>query len=85
MILVRSEGEPLTLSEVHNPKKNSAEIKRIEAIGGRLYHERVGHPKLNPAYVNIAVSRAMYVCRYFKKFLKLNAQRRCIFQEQGIY
>jgi len=59
MILSRTDGEVLTLTEVHNPKKNVDEGARVEAVGGRLFHDRVGHPKLNPAYVSIAVSRAI--------------------------
>jgi serine/threonine protein phosphatase PrpC len=59
MILGRKDGDVSVLTEVHNPKKNPNEGKRIEEVGGRLYHDRVGHPKLNPNFVNIAVSRAM--------------------------
>jgi serine/threonine protein phosphatase PrpC len=52
-------GEAHSLCAVHNPKRNPDEVKRVEAVGGRIYNERLAHPALNPAYFNIAVSRAV--------------------------
>jgi len=58
LVLCRK-GEGIPLSEVHNPKKNKKEGERVEKEGGRIYHDRVGHPRLNPGFVNIAVSRSI--------------------------
>ncbi|KAL6060122.1 protein-serine/threonine phosphatase [Balamuthia mandrillaris] len=44
---------------VHNPAKNPLEITRIEKVGGRLYHNRLAHPNLNPAYFSLGVSRSI--------------------------
>jgi serine/threonine protein phosphatase PrpC len=48
---------PLTI--LHNPQKNPDEKERIVSSGGRLYHDRLAHPVLNPAFFNIAVSRSI--------------------------
>lgn len=58
MTLVRG-GKAIPLLPVHNPKRNEDECKRVEAAGGRLWHGRVAHPALNPAYFSIAVSRSI--------------------------
>jgi len=52
-------GTAVNLTTLHNPSKNPSEAKRVVAAGGRLYHNRVGHPHLNATYFNIAVSRAI--------------------------
>eukprot|EP00005_Dracoamoeba_jomungandri_P000480 CAMPEP_0174252490 /NCGR_PEP_ID=MMETSP0439-20130205/1938_1 /TAXON_ID=0 /ORGANISM="Stereomyxa ramosa, Strain Chinc5" /LENGTH=290 /DNA_ID=CAMNT_0015333035 /DNA_START=12 /DNA_END=881 /DNA_ORIENTATION=+ len=49
----------ITLSEVHNPSRNKAEIERVTSAGGVIFRERVGHPLINPAIMSIAVSRAV--------------------------
>jgi len=48
-----------TLTEVHNPKRNNAEVTRITNAGGRIWHGRLGHPKINPQVLSLAVSRAI--------------------------
>lgn len=58
MVLARA-GKALPLLPVHTPKRNEDESKRVEAAGGRLWHGRVAHPTLNPAYFSIAVSRSI--------------------------
>ncbi|EPY37160.1 protein phosphatase 2C [Strigomonas culicis] len=52
-------GTPVVLTEKHNPHSNPTEAERILAAGGRLAGRRVGHPKLNPRAVSLAVSRAL--------------------------
>ncbi|KAL6080501.1 PPM-type phosphatase domain-containing protein [Balamuthia mandrillaris] len=49
----------ITLSEVHNPKRNPEEGERVKKVGGTLFQDRVGHPVFNPAIMSIAVSRAI--------------------------
>jgi len=50
----------IALSTLHNPAKNYLEGKRVEKVGGIITRSnRVGHPSLNYAYTNIAVSRAI--------------------------
>lgn len=46
-------------SECHNPKKNPAEAERVTAAGGVIWQYRLGHPIFNPAFLSLAVSRAM--------------------------
>lgn len=58
MVIAR-QGKALPLLPVHTPKRNEDEVKRVEAAGGRLWHQRVAHPALNPAYFSIAVSRSI--------------------------
>jgi len=58
-LILSKEGKAHSLCPVHNPKRNPEEVKRIEAAGGRMYNDRLAHPALNPAYFNIAVSRAV--------------------------
>ena len=52
-------GTSVELTTVHNPAKNPNESERVEQAGGKIYHSRVGHPCLNHAYFNLAISRAM--------------------------
>jgi len=47
------------LTELHNLKQNEAEAKRIAAVGGRVWHSRLGHPKLNPRVCSLAISRSI--------------------------
>mmetsp|Transcript_31422 Transcript_31422/g.57714 ORF Transcript_31422/g.57714 Transcript_31422/m.57714 type:complete len:455 (-) Transcript_31422:68-1432(-) len=57
-----SDGRPpsyLILSELHCLSRNSSERSRVEAAGGRIFKDRLGHPKLNPRFASLAVSRAM--------------------------
>eukprot|EP01103_Thecamoeba_quadrilineata_P012565 TRINITY_DN3275_c0_g1_i1.p1 TRINITY_DN3275_c0_g1~~TRINITY_DN3275_c0_g1_i1.p1 ORF type:complete len:338 (+),score=69.28 TRINITY_DN3275_c0_g1_i1:40-1014(+) len=49
----------VNVTTVHNPAKNTDEIVRVQAVGGRLYNNRVGHPHFNVRFFNIAVSRAI--------------------------
>eukprot|EP00927_Polykrikos_kofoidii_P076928 TRINITY_DN73942_c0_g1_i1.p1 TRINITY_DN73942_c0_g1~~TRINITY_DN73942_c0_g1_i1.p1 ORF type:complete len:418 (-),score=76.85 TRINITY_DN73942_c0_g1_i1:349-1458(-) len=52
-------GEHEVLSEVHNMAKNQAERARVEAEGGRVFGTRLGHPRFNPRFASLAVSRAL--------------------------
>lgn len=54
-------GSPdfVVLSEIHNIEKNHSERVRVEAEGGRIYHDRLGHPQFNPQFTSLGVSRAM--------------------------
>ncbi|CAK0860384.1 unnamed protein product [Prorocentrum cordatum] len=47
------------LTEVHRIRGNAAEAARVEALGGRVWKGRVGHPRLNPKFASLAVSRAI--------------------------
>lgn len=47
------------LSELHCLSRNSSERSRVEAAGGRIFNDRLGHPKFNPRFASLAVSRAM--------------------------
>eukprot|EP00930_Biecheleria_cincta_P012734 TRINITY_DN11707_c0_g1_i2.p1 TRINITY_DN11707_c0_g1~~TRINITY_DN11707_c0_g1_i2.p1 ORF type:complete len:333 (+),score=67.83 TRINITY_DN11707_c0_g1_i2:92-1090(+) len=47
------------LTEVHNVRGNPAEADRVIAAGGRLWHRRLGHPKLNPRVCSLAISRSI--------------------------
>lgn len=57
----RPESSPefVLLSEIHNIEKNDSERARVEAEGGRVYHDRLGHPKFNPQFTSLGVSRAL--------------------------
>ena len=52
-------------AELHNPKKNKNEFKRVEAEGGKIYMSRVHHHRLEEGEYGIAVSRAMYLSFFF--------------------
>eukprot|EP00929_Paragymnodinium_shiwhaense_P118847 TRINITY_DN90744_c0_g1_i1.p1 TRINITY_DN90744_c0_g1~~TRINITY_DN90744_c0_g1_i1.p1 ORF type:complete len:446 (-),score=77.66 TRINITY_DN90744_c0_g1_i1:98-1435(-) len=47
------------LSELHNMGRNASERDRVEAVGGRVYRGRLGHPRFNPRFASLAVSRAL--------------------------
>eukprot|EP00928_Gymnodinium_smaydae_P035641 TRINITY_DN25046_c0_g1_i1.p1 TRINITY_DN25046_c0_g1~~TRINITY_DN25046_c0_g1_i1.p1 ORF type:complete len:403 (+),score=49.24 TRINITY_DN25046_c0_g1_i1:40-1209(+) len=50
---------PILLSELHNMSRNEDEKRRVEAVGGRIYRGRLGHPRFNPQFASIAVTRAL--------------------------
>lgn len=58
IVLCRN-GSPVVLTTKHNLSNNSAEMERVKAVGGKIFHNRVGHPKFNPSVVSIAVTRAI--------------------------
>ena len=58
-IVLCREGTPLLLTTKHNCASNPVELERVKACGGRIFHNRVGHPKFNPQLVSLAVSRAI--------------------------
>lgn len=58
IVLCRN-GAPLLLTTKHHLGCNEAEVKRVQACGGRIFHSRIGHPKFNPHLVSLAVSRAI--------------------------
>lgn len=53
------EKEVKTLTEVHHLKRSPAEADRVTAVGGRVWRGRLGHPKISPQVVSLAVSRAI--------------------------
>jgi len=59
IIICGKDGKAITLTEVHNPKRNKSEGERIIQEGGVLFHDRVGHPVIHPSFLSIAVSRAI--------------------------
>ena len=58
-LVLACEGTAIPLAAVHNMKKNPEEIARVSAAGGKVYNNRVGHPKFNPAVISLGVSRAI--------------------------
>jgi len=59
IVLCIEGNKALTLTEVHNPKRNEKEAERVENMGGVLYQGRVAHPVYSPELISIAVSRAI--------------------------
>jgi serine/threonine protein phosphatase PrpC len=51
-------GRAVSLSVPHT-LRNPGERERLVSCGARIYRDRVGHPKYNPAYFSIAVTRAI--------------------------
>jgi len=58
-LIISNNGKAVSLTPVHNPKRNPDEVKRVEGEGGKLYNDRLAHPCLSPMFFNIAVSRAI--------------------------
>lgn len=52
-------GSPVVLSTIHNMRKNANEEERVKEIGGRVHHKRLGHPRYNPSFFSIAVTRSI--------------------------
>jgi len=57
--VICSNGQAFALSEIHNPSKNTEEIRRVQEEGGIILQERLGHPALNANYFNLGISRAI--------------------------
>jgi len=57
-VLGSHDGTYKVLSEIHTPH-NPSETKRVLEAGGRVIHNRIGHPHWNPKYFSLAVSRAI--------------------------
>jgi len=47
------------LTEVHHVKRSASEAQRVSAAGGRVWRGRLGHPKISPQVLSLAVSRAI--------------------------
>jgi len=47
------------LTEVHHLKRSQAEVDRIKGMGGRIWRNRLGHTKISPQVLSLAVSRAI--------------------------
>ncbi|CAE7919406.1 spnA [Symbiodinium necroappetens] len=47
------------LTEVHHCKRSHSESQRIQDLGGRVWHGRLGHPKISPQVLSLSVSRAI--------------------------
>eukprot|EP00796_Vickermania_ingenoplastis_P007278 gene7278-5122_t len=58
IVLCRN-GSPVVLTTKHNLLNNSSEMERVKAVGGKIFHHRVGHPKFNPSVVSLGVTRAI--------------------------
>merc|ERR1739848_450865 len=58
-IVLCRDNTALPLCKIHSLKKNPDEITRVESAGGRIWKQRLGHPKYNPALISLGVSRAM--------------------------
>ncbi|KAK7198772.1 protein phosphatase 2C-like protein [Novymonas esmeraldas] len=50
---------PVVLTVRHNIASNPKEEERVRSVGGKVCHNRVGHPNYNPAVVSLAVTRAI--------------------------
>lgn len=58
-IVLSRGGQPLVMSTIHNMNKNPAEEDRVKEAGGRVFQKRLGHPRFNPQFLNIAVTRSI--------------------------
>lgn len=58
-IVLSRNGEAVVLTTKHTLGSNDAEVARVKAGGGRIFHSRIGHPKFNPMLVSLGVSRAI--------------------------
>jgi integrin-linked kinase-associated serine/threonine phosphatase 2C len=58
-IVLSRGGKAELLTTKHHLSANESEGARIRAVGGRIFHSRVGHPKFNPCLVSLAVTRAI--------------------------
>ena len=47
------------LSAIHNMQKNTSEEVRVKGLGGVIHNKRLGHPKINPHLMNLAVTRSI--------------------------
>lgn len=58
-VILCRENRPLVLTVKHNLKDNQSEVDRLKSVGGKIFHNRVGHPKFNPSVMSLAVTRAI--------------------------
>ena len=58
-IVMSRGGRAELLTTKHHLSCNPSEVQRVKAVGGRIHHNRVGHPRFNPQLVSLAVSRAV--------------------------
>jgi len=58
IVLSRS-GRAELLTTKHHLSCNPSEVERVKKVGGRIVHNRVGHPRFNPQLVSLAVTRAI--------------------------
>ena len=58
-IVLCRDGQAELLTTKHHLSASESEGERIKAVGGRIFHNRVGHPKFNPSLVSLAVTRAI--------------------------
>jgi len=52
-------GKAVPVSVAHNLKSNPMERERLEAMGAKIYKQRLGHPALSERFFSIAVTRAI--------------------------
>lgn len=48
-----------TLTEVHHLKRSASEAARIAGLGGKIWHGRLGHPKISAQVLSLSVTRAI--------------------------
>jgi len=58
-LLKSGEREHRVLTEVHQLKRNPSEVDRVTSDGGRIWRNRLGHPKISPQVMSLSVSRAI--------------------------
>ncbi|CCW60656.1 unnamed protein product [Phytomonas sp. EM1] len=52
-------GTPNVLTVKHTLQSNAKEVERVHDAGGKIFHNRVGHPKFNPSVISLGVTRAI--------------------------
>ncbi|KAL7696049.1 protein phosphatase 2C-like protein [Lotmaria passim] len=58
-VVLSRNGKPVVLTVRHTIASNPSEEERVRGVGGKVCHNRVGHPNYNPAVVSLAVTRAI--------------------------
>ncbi|CAM38551.1 protein phosphatase 2C-like protein [Leishmania braziliensis MHOM/BR/75/M2904] len=58
-VVLSHNAKPVVLTVRHSISSNPSEEERIRSVGGKVCHNRVGHPNYNPAVVSLAVTRAI--------------------------
>jgi len=58
-VVLNRGGRALLLTTAHNMRKTPEEEERVVHGGGRVYHQRLAHPRYNPQFFSIAVTRSI--------------------------
>ncbi|CCW66531.1 unnamed protein product [Phytomonas sp. Hart1] len=52
-------GSPIVPTVKHTLQSNTKELERVHDAGGKIFHNRVGHPRFNPSVISLGVTRAI--------------------------